>query len=73
MDQALMVRPTLPFAVGDAPVRPRKNSEIIQAKKKLFTPRKCDGSAVRSSTEGHKLGQVCSERSLTARNRPYQS
>ena len=33
MDQALMVRPTLRSAVGDAPVRPRKNSEIIHAEK----------------------------------------
>jgi hypothetical protein len=33
---------------------------------KLFTPRKCDRSVVRSSTEGHKLGQLCAERSSIA-------
>jgi hypothetical protein len=37
MDQALMVRPTLPFRGRGRSVRPRKNSEIIHAKKKLFT------------------------------------
>ena len=33
---------------------------------KLFTPRKCDRSVVRSSTEGHKLGQLYAERSSIA-------
>jgi hypothetical protein len=32
----------------------------------IFTPRKCDRSVVRSSTEGHKLGQLYAERSSIA-------
>jgi hypothetical protein len=32
-----------------------------------------DRSVVRSSSEGHKLGQVCAERSLIAQNRPYKT